>query len=286
MTEADSPDHDGPEPGSEEPVRDDAVREDLTPWFRPLFELSDPKEHGPLDWAAVFPQAGPVELDVGSGRGRFTNEGAAARPGVNFCGIEHDFTAARRGAKRLKRDRSPNARVFGGDAVRFLREFVPAGSVAAVHVLYPDPWWKRRHRKRRLLGEALGPEFLDLILNALAPDGRLHVRTDVGEYFEGIAALLDDCPRLVRRENPLDETAAAIERQASGVPLTNYERKAVVGPDRPDFRTDATVHAAVWTVISAGEPGAQAPAGERSESVLSPPSAASTAGACAPGSPA
>ncbi|MFH5806707.1 tRNA (guanine(46)-N(7))-methyltransferase TrmB [Alienimonas sp. DA493] len=252
MTEAAPPDQDGAEPGREEPGTGEPVREDLTPWFRPLFELPDPVEHGPLNWSEVFPNPGPVELDVGSGRGRFTNEGAAARPGVNLCGIEHDFTAARRGAKRLKRDRSPNARVFGGDAVRFLREFVPAGSLAAVHVLYPDPWWKRRHRKRRLLGEALGSEFLDLILTALAADGRLHIRTDVGEYFEGIVALLDACPRLVRRENPLDETAAAIERQAGGAPLTNYERKAVVGPDRPDFRTDATVHAAVWDVRDVG----------------------------------
>ncbi len=179
------------------------MREDLNPWFQPLFELPDPKDHGPLDWSSVFANAGPVELDVGSGRGRFTNEGAAARPDVNLCGIEHDFTAARRGAKRLKRDQSPNARVFGGDAVRFLRVFVPPGSLSAVHVLYPDPWWKRRHRKRRLLGEAVGPGFLDLILAALAPDGRLHVRTDVGEYFGGITALLDAHPRLARRADPL-----------------------------------------------------------------------------------
>ena len=236
---------------SAEPRSAEPVREDLTPWFRPLFELPDPKQHGPLDWAAVFPRSGPVELDVGSGRGRFTNEGAAARPGVNFCGIERDFAAARRGAKRLKRDAAPNARAFGGDAVRFLREFVPPGSLSAVHVLYPDPWWKRRHRKRRLLGEEAGAGFLDLILVALAPDGRLHVRTDVGEYFDGIVALLDACPRLVRRENPRDETAAAIERHAGGAPLTNYERKAVVGPDRPNFRTDATVHAGVWDAADA-----------------------------------
>ena len=248
----DDPAADAPAPAAEVPpaAAPAAVREDLTPWFRPLFELPDPLDAGPLDWAAVFPQPGPVELDVGSGRGRFTNEGAAARPGVNFCGIEHDFTAARRGAKRLKRDETPNARMFGGDAWRFLREFVPPGSLAAVHVLYPDPWWKRRHRKRRLLGEQAGAEFLDLLLNGLAPDGRLHVRTDVGEYFGEITALLDGCPRLARRADPLDETAAAIKASAAagGDPLTNYERKAVVGPDRPDFRTDATVHAAVWDV--------------------------------------
>ncbi|MEM9701989.1 MAG: hypothetical protein AAF907_06055 [Planctomycetota bacterium] len=224
-------------------------REDLRPWFTPLFELPDPKEHGRLDWGALFPREAPVELDVGSGRGRFTNEGAAARPGVNFCGIEHDFTAARRGAKRLKRNRSPNARVVGGDAVRFLRAFVPPGSLSAVHVLYPDPWWKRRHRKRRLLGESLGGDFLNLILMALRPDGRLHIRTDVGEYFEGITALLDVCPRLRRRDDPQDETAAAIEAALGSDPLTNYERKAVVGPDRPDFRTDATVHRGVWDKV-------------------------------------
>ena len=228
------------------------AREDLAPWFRPLFEVREELGEGArLDWATLFPNPGPIELDVGSGRGRFTIEGAAARPGVNFCGVELDFTAARRGAKRLKRDRPPNARILGGDAIRFLGEFCPPGSVAAVHVLYPDPWWKRRHRKRRLLGEALGDRFLDLILQALSPAGRLHVRTDVGEYFEGIVALLDACPRLARRANPLDDTAAAI-LQHSATPLTNYERKAVVGPDRPDFRTDATVHAGVWDKLDVG----------------------------------
>ena len=219
-------------------------REDLRPWFTPLFELGDP----PLDWTDLFPVAGPVELDIGSGRGRFTNEAAAARPGVNVCGVEHDFTAARRGVRRLKRDRSPNARVVGGDAVRFLEQFVPPGSVAAVHVLYPDPWWKRRHRKRRLLGEDLGDRFLDLVLRALEPTGRLHVRTDVGEYFERITARLDADARLRRRPDPLDETAAAVLTAAPDQPLTNYERKAVVGPDRPDFQTDGVTHAGVWDV--------------------------------------
>ena len=191
-----------------------------------------------------------MELDVGSGRGRFTNEAAAARPGVNICGVEHDFTAARRGVRRLKRDRTPNARVVGGNAVRLLAEFVPPRSIAAVHVLYPDPWWKRRHRKRRLLGEDLGDRFLDLVLRALDPAGRLHVRTDVGEYFAQITARLDGDARLARRTDPLDETAAAILAAAPETPLTNYERKAVVGPDRPDFQTDGVTHSGVWDVIS------------------------------------
>ena len=228
---------------SGERVSDESPREDLSPWFVPLFELE-----APLDWTAFFPRSGPVELDVGSGRGRFTNEAATTRPGVNFCGVEHDFTAARRGCRRLKRDAAPNARVVGGDAMRFLDQFVPPGSVAAIHVLYPDPWWKRRHRKRRLLGEDLGDRFLDLILRALEPAGRLHVRTDVGEYFSQIVDRLDGDARLARRPDPLDETAAAILAAAPDTPLTNYERKAVVGPDRPDFQTDGVTHAGVWDV--------------------------------------
>ena len=230
-----------PSPGAPDPPR-----EDLTPFFRPLFELREEIGTGPLDWAALFPRPGPVELDIGSGRGRFTHGAAAALPGVNVCGVELDFTAARRGAKRLKREALPNARVLGGDAVRFLREFCPPASVAAAHVLYPDPWWKRRHRRRRLLGGEAGPAFLDLLLAALAPGGRVHVRTDVGEYFAGIERLLDGDPRLSRRPDPLDPTAAAVLARAGADPLTNYERKATVGPDRPDFRTDATVHRGVW----------------------------------------
>ena len=223
-------------------------RPDLRPWFTPLFELEETLAGGRLDWAAFFPRRGPVELDIGSGRGRFTNEAAAALPGVNLCGVEHDFTAARRGVRRLVRARVPNARVIGGDAVRFLRDVCPPASVAAAHVLYPDPWWKRRHRRRRLLGDELGSAFLDLVLRALGPAGRLHVRTDVGEYFGEIAARLDGDARLARRADPLDPTAAAVRDRLGGDPLTNYERKAVVGPDRPDFQTDGVTHAGVWDV--------------------------------------
>ena len=220
-------------------------RADLRPWFTPLFELRESLGEGePLDWAALFPQPGPVELDLGSGRGRFTRAAAAAFPGRNFCAVELDFTAARRGVRGMKRDGLPNARVLGGDARAFLAEFCPPRSVAAAHVLYPDPWWKRRHRKRRLFDAT----FLDSLLRCLEPAGRLHVRTDVGEYFGQITDLLDGDARLARRSDPLDPTAAAVLDAAGGEPLTNYERKAVAGPDRPDFQTDGVSHAGVWDV--------------------------------------
>ena len=231
MTDAPPTDPPGPPP--------DRPRVDLRPHFTPLFEAT-----GPLDWAAVFPESpdAPVELDVGAGRGAFTRGAAACVPGVNFAGVEIDFTAARRGAKGLKRDGVPNGRLFGGDARRFLGEFVPAGSVAAVHVLYPDPWWKRRHRKRRLLDRP----FLDQVATALTPGGRLHVRTDVGEYFQQASALLAGHAAFMLTDLPEDPTAAAILAARGPGPLTNYERKATVRPDRPDFQTDGVTHKAVW----------------------------------------
>ncbi|GIX04805.1 MAG: tRNA (guanine-N(7)-)-methyltransferase [Planctomycetaceae bacterium] len=158
---------------------------DLYPHFQTLADLPCP-----LNWAEWFGNPHPVELDIGCGRGMFLVNASLSRPDTNFVGIELDYTEGRRGARRLHKRQLPNARVVGGDAREFLRRYVPSESIAVAHVYFPDPWWKRKHRRRRLFND----EFAHLLARALRGAGELHVWTDVADYFEDIRNLMDHHP--------------------------------------------------------------------------------------------
>ena len=153
---------------------------------------------------------------MGCGRGLFLFNASTARPEINYLGIELDWKEGRRGARRLSKRALPNARVLGGDAKVILPQFVPAGSVSAIHVYFPDPWWKRKHKRRRLFTD----EFVDLAAVALRPGGLLHSWTDVEEYFGVIRALMDHHPAF-SIEEPAAERAAAHDLDYQ----TSFERK-------------------------------------------------------------
>ena len=93
---------------------------------------------------------------------------------------------------------------------------VPSASVQAVHVYFPDPWWKQRHHKRRLFT----PEFVAAVARALRPGGRLHFATDVEDYFQRAQQLLRAAPPLHELPPP-DAKAPAHDLDY----LTNFERK-------------------------------------------------------------
>ena len=134
----------------------------------------------PLDPATLFPLAAPIELEGGSGKGLFLDTASEARPDRNFLGSEIAGGYARLCAARLARRGAANARIIHGDATWLVRGLLPDACLAAVHVYFPDPWWKARHRKRRVLSET----FLRHAGRVLPPGGELHVWTDVEEYFE------------------------------------------------------------------------------------------------------
>jgi tRNA (guanine-N7-)-methyltransferase len=170
----------------------------------------------PIDWKAAFGNDHPVELEVGSGKGLFLLNAASSCPDVNFAGVEIEkkyvlFTAARVAKRGLG-----NVRLAQADARAFLRERVPAASLQAVHVYFPDPWWKNRHHKRRVFTE----EFARQCARVLSPGGKLHLVTDVEEYFlimTGLVAAVPDLrplppPQPKEAEHDLDY-------------LTNFERK-------------------------------------------------------------
>ncbi len=154
---------------------------DLTGHLRTFEELPRP-----WDAAALFGRQAMLEVEVGSGKGLFLRNAAADRPDVDFFGIEVVRKYAQFAAAGLAKAGLNNAMVSCGDALRIFAELIPDGSLAAVHVYFPDPWWKKRHRKRRVMRES----FLHDVERTLQPGGSLHFWTDVEEYFQSTLELV------------------------------------------------------------------------------------------------
>jgi tRNA (guanine-N7-)-methyltransferase len=182
--------------------------EELEPY---LLVLADPP--APIDWAALFGNDHPVELEVGFGKGLFLLNTALANPGTNYVGVEierkYQLYTATRIAKRSPR----NVRLACADARFFLRDYAGTASLSAVHVYFPDPWWKKRHHKRRVFT----PEFAEQCQRVLRPGGRLHIATDVEEYF----GLMREALAPLTGLRPL-----ADEPRGEAEYSTNFERKA------------------------------------------------------------
>jgi tRNA (guanine-N7-)-methyltransferase len=157
----------------------------------------------PFDQHKLFHDAAPLEVEVGSGKGLFLVAASAAHPGRSFLGIEIGRKYARYAASRLARLGRENAIVVSGDALVLFRQWFPDAALAAVHVYFPDPWWKKRHKKRRVLNE----QFLHDVERTLAPGGRLHFWTDVEEYFQTTLELIAATVRLAGPLTVLEQPA-------------------------------------------------------------------------------
>jgi tRNA (guanine-N7-)-methyltransferase len=147
----------------------------------------------PWDAAAIFGREAPLVVEVGSGKGLFMRSAAAAAPEMNFLGIEIVGKYARFSAAGLLKRNLTNAVMVPGDALRIFRELLPNDVIEAVHVYFPDPWWKKRHRKRRVMNEG----FLKDVERTLKPGKSLHFWTDVEEYFTTTLELIQSCTGLI-----------------------------------------------------------------------------------------
>ena len=170
----------------------------------------------PWDAASLFDRRAPLEIEVGSGKGLFLQTAARRRPEHNFLGIEIAKKFARFTAGRCARDEIDNVCVVSGDGLRIFRELLPEGEAEAVHVYFPDPWWKKRHRKRRVMTEA----FVQDIERVLIPGGALHFWTDVEEYFHSTLELIAQCSTL---EGPMPVAEQPAEHDLDY--RTHFERR-------------------------------------------------------------
>lgn len=146
----------------------------------------------PVAWGQLVPPGAVVELEVGSGKGLFLKSAASQCSEHFFLGIELAAKFANRAAERLAKANLENARMLRGDAQAFLRATVPDKAVQRVHVYFPDPWWRNKHKKRRVLNDQA---LLD-IQRCLVPGGEFHFWTDVLDYYELICGQVMDSTSL------------------------------------------------------------------------------------------
>lgn len=129
-----------------------------------------------------------LQVEIGFGRGHHLQALAQQSPTVPVLGFETKRQWCRKLARAAARLGLTNARVVEGDARAFLSHLVPNNSVAAFHVLFPDPWWKRKHHKRRLFSCS----FLRLLHDKLTPGGHLIAKTDVPAYADFVETQLNN----------------------------------------------------------------------------------------------
>lgn len=192
-----------------------------------LLEPEQPATDAPIRWAELFGDDKPVVVEIGSGKGLFLANSASRRPDHNFFGVELARKYARLAAERIVKAGLTNVRVWPADAGALMARRVPAASLREVHVYFPDPWWKKRHRKRRVFNETL----VESIARTLEPAGELHVATDVEEYFGVIRDLVAADPRFVEIEPP-----PLNDPEDDHDYLTNFERKYRI-EGRPVYRS-------------------------------------------------
>lgn len=182
-------------------------------------------------WSAVFGNTRRVYVEVGPGRGEFLLRSAREDGAHNYFGIERSRGRVR-DIERLLVKRGPlaNVRVVNGDAACILA-LLPDASVAGYYVLFPDPWWKVRHHRRRIVT----PDFVTTLRRTLVPGGTIQLTTDVAAYFAVAQECLNGDPGLALLEaGPTTAPSTSFSRKAqrSGTPIYRsvHRRRAELSP--------------------------------------------------------
>lgn len=150
----------------------------------------------PLNWQALFGNDHPVEIDLGAGDGGFVANRAKQFSEVNFLAVERLLGRARKIVKKAYRQNLPNLRVLRLETSYLMRYMIPAESLSMVHLMFPDPWPKRRHHERRIVQ----PEFVKSVATALKPGGEFRFTTDHTEYFSVAVPVINAEPLLKTAE--------------------------------------------------------------------------------------
>lgn len=178
-----------------------------------------PDEIDRSGWPALFglPDGAPLRLhvDIGFGDGGFLSELARQDPELAIVGVERSFKRALKVARRLSRSDLRNVRLLGVDAAWAIREAFGNETVESFWINFPDPWPKRRHRRRRLIE----PNFVRELARRLTLGGSLHVATDDSDYAHAIRLALDAEPLLENAHTPAPYFAERPE-----LPPTTYQR--------------------------------------------------------------
>jgi tRNA (guanine-N7-)-methyltransferase len=183
----------------------------------------------PADLRTLFPvPVGAVRLEIGFGGGEHFLHEAKNAPRTGFLGCEPYQNGMAKALAAIEAEDLRNIRLHYGDALGLI-EWLPESSLARVDILYPDPWPKRRHWKRRFVSAARAARLARLLL----PDGELRFATDVASYAEWALLRLLRAPRLVWTAERADDW----RKPWPGFPGTRYEAKAIAAGAHPTYLT-------------------------------------------------
>nr|WP_124081256.1 tRNA (guanosine(46)-N7)-methyltransferase TrmB [Pigmentiphaga humi] len=169
-----------------------------------------------VSFAQVFGREAPTVLEIGFGMGETTEKIALAHPGRNFLGVEVFNAGVGAMLRRIETSGLNNLRIVQHDAVEVMRDMIPPGSLAGVHIYFPDPWPKKRHHKRRLIQ----PPFIALLASRIAPGGYLHCATDWQHYAEQMLEVLGGEPQLAN-------TCEGYAERPAWRPQTKFETRGL-----------------------------------------------------------
>ena len=186
-----------------------------------------------IDPAALFPQAREIWLEIGFGGGEHLAAQARAHPDIGFIGCEHYVDGVAKLLSALDRDAIRNVRVHPHDA-RDVIDALPDAALGRVFLLYPDPWPKRRHWKRRFVN----PDTLNALSRVMKPGAELRIASDIPDYIRHCLAELHH--RRAGGEPDFQWTAERPDDWRTpwaGWPGTKYERKALEAGRTPCYLT-------------------------------------------------
>jgi tRNA (guanine-N7-)-methyltransferase len=159
-----------------------------------------------------------LEVELGSGDGSFLAQWAQRSPDHNFIGVERLLGRLRKLDRKGQRAGLENLRLMRIEAGYFLEFLLPPASVGSLHVYFPDPWPKRKHRRHRLVNA----QFTERASRALAPGGAVYLRTDDADYFAQMVEVFAADQRFVPCPTPADllkiETDFERDFHARGIP--------------------------------------------------------------------
>lgn len=180
-------------------------------------ELARRVADGPVRLSDLVPGDGPLEIEIGFGRGMFLLERARAAPGARVVGIEIKTKWAHLVEQRRLREGLSNAVALAGDAREILSRSMDVSRVSRFFVNFPDPWWKKRHAKRRVLST----ELLADVHRLLIAGGELYVATDVEDRATAVVVELTAHPGFA-----LDGERGLVDGNPYGA-RSNRERRAI-----------------------------------------------------------
>ena len=167
---------------------------------------------------SLFSEPAPLVLEIGFGMGDSLFEAAKHNPDKNFIGVEVYSPGIGALLNKIDSAELKNIKLVQYDAVEFLRKYLPDNCIDKLALLFPDPWPKKKHHKRRIVQN----NFVELLVNKLKPQGFFHFATDWSDYSEHVLSIMQDNPNFINIAGDNVYVQAALWRGE-----TKFEKRGV-----------------------------------------------------------